>query len=233
MEEKVLIKSEQYNVKKVFRIMAIIGIILSVLMFAVIASSYMSDDDDYYARYLEHQEDGDCGSWYDSWEQCWACEDIEEHPTKLGYAIAQVFEFEYIFCLIPVAALTLIGGIVYLCLSGFELTVTDKRIFGSVHKKRVDLPLDSVSAISMGGSKSIAVATSSGRIKFAAIKNRDEIHKVVSDLLVERQGKSAAPAPAKAETSVADELKKFKELLDSGIITQEEFDAKKKQLLGL
>ena len=31
----------------------------------------------------------------------------------------------------------------------------------------------------------------------------------------------------------ADQLKKFKELLDSGIITQEEFDAKKKQLLGL
>ena len=33
--------------------------------------------------------------------------------------------------------------------------------------------------------------------------------------------------------SNADELKKFKELLDSGIITQEEFDAKKKQILGL
>ena len=35
------------------------------------------------------------------------------------------------------------------------------------------------------------------------------------------------------QTSAADELKKFKELLDLGIITQEEFDAKKKQLLGL
>ena len=35
------------------------------------------------------------------------------------------------------------------------------------------------------------------------------------------------------QTSVADELKKFKELLDMGVITQEEFDAKKKQLLGL
>lgn len=34
-------------------------------------------------------------------------------------------------------------------------------------------------------------------------------------------------------TSSADELKKFKDLLDSGIITQEEFDTKKKQLLGL
>lgn len=35
------------------------------------------------------------------------------------------------------------------------------------------------------------------------------------------------------QVSAADELKKFKELLDLGIITQEEFDAKKKQLLGL
>ena len=34
-------------------------------------------------------------------------------------------------------------------------------------------------------------------------------------------------------TSNADELKKYKDLLDSGAITQEEFDEKKKQLLGL
>ena len=34
-------------------------------------------------------------------------------------------------------------------------------------------------------------------------------------------------------TTSADELKKYKDLLDSGVITQEEFDAKKKQLLGL
>lgn len=33
-------------------------------------------------------------------------------------------------------------------------------------------------------------------------------------------------------TSAADELKKFKDLLDMGIISQEEFDAKKTQLLG-
>lgn len=33
--------------------------------------------------------------------------------------------------------------------------------------------------------------------------------------------------------SEADELLKFKELLDKGIITQEEFDGKKKQILGL
>lgn len=36
-----------------------------------------------------------------------------------------------------------------------------------------------------------------------------------------------------ANYSPADELIKFKELLDKGIISQEEFEAKKKQLLGL
>lgn len=48
----------------------------------------------------------------------------------------------------------------------------------------------------------------------------------------------AAPAkPAEVvqpgEDDVVEQLKKYKQLLDSGIITQEEFDAKKKQLLSL
>ena len=36
----------------------------------------------------------------------------------------------------------------------------------------------------------------------------------------------------KQESTKADELKKYKELLDSGAITQEEYDSKKKELLG-
>jgi len=35
------------------------------------------------------------------------------------------------------------------------------------------------------------------------------------------------------DRSPFDVIRKYKELLDEGIITQEEFDAKKKQLLGL
>lgn len=41
------------------------------------------------------------------------------------------------------------------------------------------------------------------------------------------------PTPAAPATSPVDESKRYKELLDTGILTQEEFDAKKKQLLGL
>ena len=42
----------------------------------------------------------------------------------------------------------------------------------------------------------------------------------------------ASTTPASA-TSPIEEIKKYKELLDIGIITPEEFDTKKKQLLGL
>ena len=46
----------------------------------------------------------------------------------------------------------------------------------------------------------------------------------------------AQPQQVQAEPAQADpyaELKKAKELLDAGIITQEDFEAKKKQLLGI
>lgn len=39
--------------------------------------------------------------------------------------------------------------------------------------------------------------------------------------------------PVASSIDVADEIMKFKQLLDAGAITQEEFDAKKKQLLGI
>lgn len=48
-----------------------------------------------------------------------------------------------------------------------------------------------------------------------------------------RQAKAAKTAPAQnvVQISSADEILKFKNLLDQGIITQEEFEAKKKELL--
>ena len=82
----------------------------------------------------------------------------------------------------------------------------------------------------------IAVATSSGITKFFFIKNYKEIGVVLSKKINERQesteSHASTPAPA-LQANAIDELKKLKELLDAGIITQEEFDAKKKQLLGL
>lgn len=123
--------------------------------------------------------------------------------------------------------------LIYFWTRSYELIVTDKRAYGkAAFGKRVDLPLDMISAVGTGMFKSIAIATSSGKISFLTIKNRDDIHKCVSDLLLERQKKSEQVANNPAPSN-ADELKKYKELLDIGVISQEEFDAKKKQLLGV
>ena len=124
---------------------------------------------------------------------------------------------------------------IYFLFDKVELTVTDKRVYGrTAFGKRVDLPLDSVSAIGMGMFSSIAVTTSSGAIKFAMMKNRNDIHEIMSKLLVERQNKTAQVTEKPASVgSNADELRKYKDLLDAGVITQEEFEAKKKQILGL
>ena len=44
---------------------------------------------------------------------------------------------------------------------------------------------------------------------------------------------SYAPVPVQPQASDADELMKYKQLFDQGAITQEEYEAKKKQLLNI
>ena len=82
--------------------------------------------------------------------------------------------------------------------------------------------------------KGVSISTASGRIKFRVIKNADEIYDVIKNLLIERQqAKDTVIVPTAVNNDEADQLKKYKELLDSGAISQEEYDAKKKQLLDL
>lgn len=59
----------------------------------------------------------------------------------------------------------------------------------------------------------------------------DFIKKRIEEIKLGKNTASAAPALSTA--SIVEELKSLKELVDLGILTQEEFDAKKKQLLGL
>ena len=143
------------------------------------------------------------------------------------------FEEEFL----PALILSLVFFVLYLAYSKISITVTDKRVYGNtIFRKQVDLPLDSISSIGSTAFDGIGVGTSSGRIGFYFIRNSAKVRDVISQLLLERQ--SQAPHKSNAMESekrhgIKDELKEYKELLDEGIITQEEFDAKKKQLLGL
>lgn len=136
------------------------------------------------------------------------------------------------------ACITAFFFVSFFFISKMQIVVTDKRVYGQAgFGKRVDLPIDSISAVASSALSGIAVATSSGKISFLGIENNDRIRAAIAQLLLERQKKEKdKPQPIikqEVPQSNADELKKYKELLDAGVITQEEFDAKKKQLLGL
>lgn len=117
-----------------------------------------------------------------------------------------------------------------------EIIVTSKKVYGKTGliRQKIELPLDSISSVGEGAFSTVLVATSSGTIKFSFIKNSDEVFKAISKLLANRQDKKDnIDKSNKKEVDTVDEIKKYKKLLDDGIITQEEFDKKKKKLLDL
>lgn len=136
-------------------------------------------------------------------------------------------EEDYFFFTIPIVIGLVMGIFFILYLSTCRLTVTDKRVYGrAAFGRGVNLPIDSISATTTTLT-GVGIFTSSGSIKFYLLKNRNEINTILTNLLIQRQEKSSFISVSNAE-----EIKKYKELLDSGIITQTEFDAKKKDLLG-
>jgi len=63
--------------------------------------------------------------------------------------------------------------------------------------------------------------------------NSTHLVDITEEEFAQEANKNNPSSSAEPAVSAADEIKKFKELFDMGVITQEEFDAKKKQLLGL
>ncbi len=201
MDEKVII-SNTANLKKKAMQISLIILGVSVILFYLWQSSYHSAGRVYHSA-----------GYYTRWEY-----------TEFG-----------MFC----GVLSIIGAClsIPLLVSSFfmsvtELTVTDKRVYGqTAFRKRVDLPLDSISAVGTGMFGRFSVATSSGRINFLGLQNRDEFQKCISDLLIQRNRNTVQDIPKSC--GEVEDVKKLKELLDMEIITQEEFEAKKKQILGL
>ena len=129
-------------------------------------------------------------------------------------------------------------GITYLIVNKCEICITDYNVKGKAHfGKEVVLPLDSVSAYSTRKFLStIAVATPSGLTRFSLIANYKEIGDVLAQKIKERQENvqnNKNIEPTSDNSNNLDDLLKLKSLLDAGVITQGEFDAKKKQLLDI
>lgn len=126
----------------------------------------------------------------------------------------------------------------YVSNMGVELVITDKRVYGKAFLgKRVDIPVDSVSSVGKGILNTICVASSSGKIMFTFLQDNETAFEEVNKLLVTRQETVIAEKTDKVVNNIplsaADEIRKFNQLYQEGIISKEEFDQKKKELLGV
>ena len=160
------------------------------------------------------------------------------YDNEYGYGQTLFCEagIEYDIMFIMGVVLVIIAVFLLIYINKCSMIVTEKRVYGiAAFGKRVDLPVDSISAVGLGYLSSVFVATSSGKISFFGIKNGYDIHKIISGLISNRtknNGQEVSVSSIKATTS-AEELKQYNELLKEGVITQEEFDAKKKQILNI
>lgn len=105
-----------------------------------------------------------------------------------------------------------------------ELIITPQKIYGSINRKRIELPVDKITAVETSRRQGITVTTSAGRITVDMCINRDEIADIISKLLFCRV--NGRPCDGVYT------LKIYRELLEEGTITQEEYQEKEKELLG-
>ena len=221
MEQKIVIKGTPQKNKPAL-ITIIVGIVLLLTSFVV--ASYVFDNVDGY-KYFGYG----IGGWY-TWCIIYDFEFGE-------FFIGEFFNFEcYYGYMIMLGVVALIVGIIMKSnTEKCEITVTNEAISGKLpHGKAVHIPLNQITAINRSSFNGVSITSIGNVSNFHCIENREEVMKAISYLLANPQQSSVQPTQsASANGSEAEQLKRLKDLLDSGVLTQEEFDAKKKQILGL
>jgi hypothetical protein len=123
-----------------------------------------------------------------------------------------------------------------------------KKLFSNA---QLNLPIDKVDNISISesifdklrGGKTVAIRSASGVIKFPWVQNADEfvnctlarIEEFKNSVRAENQRLVSAVAQNtqtnSADRSSAEKIKELKSLLDDGLISQDEFDSKRRELI--
>lgn len=226
MEIEYIINKGTPKKNKIALIILLSGIAVVILSF-IVASYYFNNVDGYeYFGLLGY------GRWY---TYC-VIYDFDFFDFYFGEFFSSCI---YGYMLIAGVIAIIAGLIMKFNTEKCEITVTNSRIFGKLaHNKAVNIPLNQVTGLHSCSFDGVSVASIGNVSNFHCIENHEEVMKAISYLLANPQG--AASSSQRSKTSAvssskneAEKLKRFKDLLDSGIITQEEFDAKKKEILGL
>lgn len=163
--------------------------------------------------YLEYTE------FFDYFFNCWY-DDVD--TIKIAFEICGAF-----------LVIVLLLNLVYASYNK-ELVIDGDTILCKKGKKTAkQFMIKDVKSVQTKSLKGIKISGNGLRYSVILVKNRDEIQKAIMDKVAALAERAEQNLNVVMNNTSAEDIKKFKELLDSGVITQEEFDAKKKQLLGL
>ena len=143
------------------------------------------------------------------------------------------FLHHYVFSVGNALLILLVGflNVQYISEKKMEITVKDNAIIATrKNGQNVEFLLKDIKSVETTRAGGLLITGAGIKYKINQISNGEEIKEAIMDMLAKMPtGESTVVVPV----SDAKSIKEYKELLDAGIITQEEFDAKKKQLLGL
>lgn len=220
------IKAKNFNHKKILIILGIIFIVYALLVCIPIKKTVLSWSNNYY---YDNIFNWPVKTKYDNYI-----------PNYLLVGLGVVIGLYLIMLMIKAAE----KAILKLC----SLYLTNKEIKGIRKyiflKKDLTFPIEKVDSImvvnstfdKIRGGKTIAIRTTSGLIKFPWVHNAEEFVNKTLDT-IKAYNESSKPVTENFQQNTGgdnlEQIQKLKEMLDSDIITQDEFDTKKKQLLGL
>lgn len=130
---------------------------------------------------------------------------------------------------------------VFLYESDYAYVVTDKRlIMGNsswIEKKIQSVPLENVTSVALDtglltGTLKIGSRNGMFRINLGKIASQN-VYEHLQKILSLRASPIKTDNESEKQNSDVDEILKYKQLFDVGAITQEEFEAKKKKILGI
>lgn len=126
--------------------------------------------------------------------------------------------------------------------AGGKLLLTNKSLCFSAHgfnvgKKETKIELDRITDVKVSAnmpvSQHILVSTREKSHKFVVYHGSDWVRKIKEAMAEQEAQNSPIPQSKAGDGNYIEQLQKLKQLLDQGVITEEEFSIKKRMLLGI
>ena len=129
-------------------------------------------------------------------------------------------------------AIWLIASLLYFFDKKHSLTITEEKVVCKNGKKIIkEFFIKDIKTVQLTKLRGLKIQGTGIKYNINMLKNADEIRELLMDCI--EKANNSTKKTQNTQTNNLEELKQIKELLDMGIITQEEFDKKKKELLNL